>query len=71
VEVIAQRVAEGVEALRAIAVVAFEADRNAETNLQSALEFETFAQNACRDTEDAREGMRAFVEKRAPAFRGR
>src|SRR5262249_50682816 len=38
--------------------------RNAESDLRSALEFETFAQNACRDTDDAREGIRAFVEKR-------
>ena len=45
--------------------------RNAEADLRSALEFETFAQNACFETEDAREGIRAFVEKRAPRFRGR
>ena len=45
--------------------------RNAESDLRSALEFETFAQNACFDTEDAREGIRAFVDKRAPVFRGR
>ena len=25
----------------------------------------------CRDTEDHREAARAFVEKRAPVFRGR
>jgi len=45
--------------------------RNAESDLRSALEFETFAQNACFETEDAREGIRAFVDKRAPIFRGR
>jgi 2-(1,2-epoxy-1,2-dihydrophenyl)acetyl-CoA isomerase len=45
--------------------------RNAEADLRTSLEFETFAQNACLDTDDAREGIRAFVEKRAPVFRGR
>jgi 2-(1,2-epoxy-1,2-dihydrophenyl)acetyl-CoA isomerase len=45
--------------------------RNSECDLREALEFETFAQNICSETEDAREGARAFVEKRAPVFRGR
>jgi 2-(1,2-epoxy-1,2-dihydrophenyl)acetyl-CoA isomerase len=44
--------------------------RNAEADLQSSLEFETFAQNICSETEDAREGIRAFVEKREPTFSG-
>ena len=45
--------------------------RNQDVDLKSALEFETFAQNICFETEDAREGIRAFVEKREPKFEGR
>jgi len=44
--------------------------RNQAADLEAALEFETFAQNVCAETEDAREGIRAFVEKRAPKFHG-
>jgi enoyl-CoA hydratase/carnithine racemase len=44
---------------------------NQEAGLRAALEFETFAQNVCVETEDAREGIRAFVEKRPPRFGGR
>ena len=44
---------------------------NQDVDLRAALEFETFAQNVCSETEDAREGIRAFVEKRAPTFTGR
>jgi 2-(1,2-epoxy-1,2-dihydrophenyl)acetyl-CoA isomerase len=43
---------------------------NQECDLRAALEYETYAQNICRETEDAREGIRAFVEKRAPQFQG-
>ncbi len=43
---------------------------NQDVDLRAALEFETFAQNISKDTQDAKEGVRAFVEKRAPVFRG-
>ena len=43
---------------------------NLECDLRQALEFETFAQNICFETEDAREGIRAFVDKRAPVVPG-
>jgi enoyl-CoA hydratase/carnithine racemase len=43
---------------------------NQDADLRSALEFETFAQGISRDTDDAKEGVKAFIEKRAAVFRG-
>ena len=43
----------------------------ADADLRVANELERQAFSACFATEDAREGMRAFVEKRAAAWKGR
>lgn len=42
-----------------------------DSGLREALEFETYAQNLARETEDSKEGIRAFIEKRDPVFQGR
>jgi len=46
-------------------------DKGGQADLQTALGFELYAAAILFDTEDRKEGMRAFVEKRAPQFRGR
>ena len=42
-----------------------------DSDLRAALEFETYAQNICSQTEDSREGISAFMEKRPAVFKGR
>jgi enoyl-CoA hydratase/carnithine racemase len=54
----------------AVARVMESVDRGMELPLDQALALETELFVACFDTEDAREGPKAFLEKRKPAFRG-
>ncbi|HUV59689.1 MAG TPA: enoyl-CoA hydratase [Desulfatiglandales bacterium] len=39
-------------------------------DLLTQLDFESYAQNVCRNTKDHREGVKAFIEKREPQFKG-
>src|SRR5262249_34170458 len=45
--------------------------RNADASLDDALDLESLQQSATFQTADAREGVRAVMEKRQPTFRGR
>ncbi len=45
--------------------------RNLSENLDSALNFEVQSQKACLESEDHREAVNAFLEKRDPHFRGK
>jgi enoyl-CoA hydratase/carnithine racemase len=46
-------------------------NRGMQTDLDSGLEYERYAAAMLVDTDDRKEGMRAFVEKRKPVFTGR
>lgn len=46
-------------------------DRGLETSLEEGLRIESDAFGALSSTEDVREGMQAFLEKRPPVFKGR
>lgn len=43
-------------------------EREANMDLESALNLEAAAQGGCMETADFKEGYRAFVERRAPVF---
>ena len=46
-------------------------DQGLQADVQTAMAFELYAAAILFDTDDRREGMRAFVEKRTPVYRGR
>src|SRR5678816_2295666 len=54
----------------AVAMAIESVDRGIELSLDQAMELETELFVACFATEDAREGPKAFLEKRKPVFRG-
>jgi enoyl-CoA hydratase/carnithine racemase len=45
--------------------------KGAAGDLESSLDLETLAQRICFQTEDFKEGMTSFLEKRKPEFKGR
>lgn len=65
----AQRLAEGPRV--AIRQAKRLLNMSAEVSLETMLELEAYAQSLCFQTEDHREGMIAFLEKRKPLFKGR
>jgi 2-(1,2-epoxy-1,2-dihydrophenyl)acetyl-CoA isomerase len=46
-------------------------NKSLETDLDALLEIEAFAQGVCMNTEDFKEGVAAFNEKRPPTFQGK
>ena len=45
--------------------------RGLNNDLKTQLDYESYAQNLCRTTEDHKEAIQAFSEKRKPQFKGR
>ncbi|KQL46304.1 enoyl-CoA hydratase [Brevibacillus choshinensis] len=56
---------------RAIGLIKRTMYKGLEMNLEETLKYEAFAQEAAGSTEDHKEGVTAFMEKRAPRFTGR
>ncbi len=56
---------------KAIGLIKRGLNKAASSDLETILEYEAYLQEIASLTEDHREGLKAFLEKRAPQFRGR
>ena len=66
---LATRLAEG--PTQSLSLIKYLVHKSLETNLRESLALSQVAQEQARETEDHKEAVRAFLEKRRPAFRGR
>ena len=66
---LASRLAQG--PTQAMSLTKYLVHKSLETNLQESLEIAHVAQEMARQTEDHREAVQAFLEKRSPEFRGK
>lgn len=66
---LAKRLASGASVAQAlIKRLAYQAENN---NLEEQLYWESYAQNLCFTTEDCKEGVYSFLQKREPVFKGK
>jgi 2-(1,2-epoxy-1,2-dihydrophenyl)acetyl-CoA isomerase len=66
---LADRIASGPSV--AIGLIKQAVNRGVHNSLEQQIEFECFADYICFQTEDHKEGVRAFLDKRPPEFKGR
>lgn len=65
---LARKLAKGPTVALGLAKMAL--NRSTETDVRTGMQFEAQAQALCFHTSDAREGLRAFAERRTPEFKG-